>query len=47
MDRGRLAYTQDGDNIRQGLCRDLGFAAADRSENIRRIAEVTFGAVNI
>ncbi|KPX86966.1 Adenylyl-sulfate kinase [Pseudomonas amygdali pv. mellea] len=40
MDLGRLAYTLDGDNIRQGLCRDLGFAAADRSENIRRIAEV-------
>ncbi|KPY85821.1 Adenylyl-sulfate kinase [Pseudomonas syringae pv. tagetis] len=40
MDLGKLAYTLDGDNLRQGLCRDLGFSAADRSENIRRIAEV-------
>ncbi|AZE84155.1 Adenylylsulfate kinase [Pseudomonas orientalis] len=30
----------DGDKIRQGLCRDLGFTEADRSENTRRIAEV-------
>lgn len=30
----------DGDNIRHGLCTDLGFSADDRSENIRRIAEV-------
>lgn len=30
----------DGDNVRQGLCRDLGFAEADRVENIRRVAEV-------
>jgi adenylyl-sulfate kinase len=30
----------DGDNIRSGLCRDLGFAKIDRSENIRRVAEV-------
>ncbi|MFH7396921.1 adenylyl-sulfate kinase, partial [Pseudomonas syringae group genomosp. 7] len=40
MDLGKLAYTMDGDNLRQGLCRDLGFSAADRTENIRRIAEV-------
>ncbi|WP_374443055.1 adenylyl-sulfate kinase [Pseudomonas panipatensis] len=40
MDLGKLAYTLDGDNIRHGLCRDLGFSASDRSENIRRIAEV-------
>lgn len=40
MDLGKLAYTLDGDNIRQGLCRDLGFSAEHRSENIRRIAEV-------
>ncbi|MBN4074109.1 sulfate adenylyltransferase subunit CysN [bacterium AH-315-E10] len=31
----------DGDNIRIGLCSDLGFAAADRTENIRRVAEVS------
>lgn len=30
----------DGDKMRQGLCRDLGFTEADRSENTRRIAEV-------
>ena len=30
----------DGDNVRHGLCSDLGFSAEDRSENIRRIAEV-------
>jgi len=30
----------DGDNIRHGLCRDLGFSEADRRENIRRVAEV-------
>lgn len=34
------AYVLDGDNIRHGLCRDLGFSPEDRSENIRRIAEV-------
>lgn len=39
-EKGKLAYTLDGDNIRQGLCKDLGFSATDRSENIRRIAEV-------
>ncbi|MDF3935306.1 adenylyl-sulfate kinase [Pseudomonas citronellolis] len=40
MERGKLAYTLDGDNVRHGLCRDLGFSATDRSENIRRISEV-------
>lgn len=38
--RGRLAYVLDGDNIRHGLNQNLGFSPADRSENIRRIAEV-------
>lgn len=37
---GRHTYVLDGDNIRQGLNRDLGFADADRVENIRRVAEV-------
>lgn len=37
---GRHVYLLDGDNLRHGLCRDLGFSAADRSENIRRAAEV-------
>jgi bifunctional enzyme CysN/CysC len=37
---GRRSYLLDGDNVRHGLNRDLGFTAADRVENIRRIAEV-------
>lgn len=37
---GRLTYSLDGDNIRHGLNRDLGFTAADRVENIRRVGEV-------
>jgi adenylylsulfate kinase len=40
VERGRLAYVLDGDNIRHGLNRNLGFSAADREENIRRIGEV-------
>lgn len=38
--RGYACYTLDGDNIRQGLNGDLGFAPTDRSENIRRVGEV-------
>lgn len=38
-EQGKRAYTLDGDVVRRGLCRDLGFSPADRSENIRRIAE--------
>ena len=37
---GRAAYVLDGDNLRHGLNSDLGFAAADRSENVRRVGEV-------
>jgi bifunctional enzyme CysN/CysC len=37
---GRSAYLLDGDNVRHGLNADLGFSAADRAENIRRIGEV-------
>ncbi|GIW82156.1 MAG: adenylyl-sulfate kinase [Gemmatales bacterium] len=37
---GRLAYVLDGDNIRHGLNKNLGFSAEDREENIRRIGEV-------
>jgi adenylylsulfate kinase len=37
---GRAAYVLDGDNIRFGLNRDLGFGPVDRTENIRRIGEV-------
>ena len=38
--KGIPAYRLDGDNIRHGLCKDLGFSAADRAENIRRVGEV-------
>jgi len=38
--RGRLCYRLDGDNVRHGLCSNLGFSAEDRDENIRRIGEV-------
>jgi adenylylsulfate kinase len=40
VQRGNLAYVLDGDNIRHGLNKNLGFSAADREENIRRIGEV-------
>jgi adenylylsulfate kinase len=40
VSRGHLAYVLDGDNIRHGLNKNLGFSAADREENIRRIGEV-------
>ncbi|WP_235890906.1 bifunctional sulfate adenylyltransferase/adenylyl-sulfate kinase NodQ [Martelella alba] len=38
--KGKHTYMLDGDNIRHGLNRDLGFTAEDRVENIRRVAEV-------
>ena len=38
--KGVLTYILDGDNIRNGLNKDLGFSDADRKENIRRIGEV-------
>jgi bifunctional enzyme CysN/CysC len=38
--QGRRTYILDGDNVRQGLNKDLGFTDADRVENIRRVAEV-------
>ncbi|MER3415629.1 MAG: adenylyl-sulfate kinase [Gemmataceae bacterium] len=40
IQRGHLAYVLDGDNIRHGLNKNLGFSAEDREENIRRIGEV-------
>ncbi|WP_448195461.1 adenylyl-sulfate kinase [Pseudomonas aeruginosa] len=40
MRRGVLCFVLDGDNIRHGLCRDLGFDAESRAENIRRVSEV-------
>jgi adenylylsulfate kinase len=39
--RGKLAYVLDGDNVRMGLNKNLGFSPADRTENIRRIGEVS------
>ncbi len=39
FDMGRHTYTLDGDNVRHGLNKDLGFTDADRVENIRRVAE--------
>ncbi|MFZ5476271.1 MAG: adenylyl-sulfate kinase [Myxococcota bacterium] len=40
LERGHVCYVLDGDNIRFGLNKDLGFSPADRTENIRRIGEV-------
>lgn len=40
FEAGKLAFVLDGDNIRHGLNRDLGFSPEDRKENIRRIGEV-------
>ena len=41
VNRGRLAYVLDGDNVRHGLNKNLGFSPDDRTENIRRIGEVS------
>ena len=40
FEHGKLVYVLDGDNMRHGLCNDLGFSPRDRRENIRRIGEV-------
>ena len=40
FDEGNQVYVLDGDIVRTGLCEDLGFSSADRTENIRRIGEV-------
>jgi adenylylsulfate kinase len=40
IERGKLVYRLDGDNVRHGLNKNLGFSAEDRAENIRRIGEV-------
>ena len=39
-DMGLKTYTFDGDNVRHGLCSDLGFSPEDRAENLRRIGEM-------
>ncbi|WP_320666509.1 adenylyl-sulfate kinase [Prochlorococcus sp. MIT 1307] len=41
FEMGVSTYVLDGDNIRHGLCKDLGFSNLDREENIRRIGEVS------
>jgi adenylylsulfate kinase len=51
-DRGAHAFVLDGDNVRHGLNKDLGFSPEDRNENIRRIGEVAklftdAGVINI
>src|SRR5436309_4274098 len=51
-ERGVRAFVLDGDNVRHGLNKDLGFSPADRTENIRRIGEVAklftdAGVVNV
>src|SRR3954470_19743423 len=40
LERKKLAYRLDGDNVRMGLNKNLSFSAEDRTENIRRIGEV-------
>ena len=40
-EHGKLSYRLDGDNIRMGINRNLGFSAEDRTENIRRIGEIS------
>ena len=39
--KGLSTYVLDGDNVRHGLCKDLGFSDSDREENIRRVGEVS------
>lgn len=41
FERGYHTYVLDGDNVRHGLCADLGFSPEDRAENIRRVGEVS------
>src|SRR5690625_5065 len=40
IDRQKMVILLDGDNVRNGLCKDLSFSEVDRSENIRRISEL-------
>lgn len=40
FDTGAHTYLLDGDNVRHGLCKDLGFSTKDRDENLRRVGEV-------
>jgi adenylyl-sulfate kinase len=40
LEEGRSAYLLDGDNLRQGICSDLGFSRADRDRNVKRVGEL-------
>ncbi|GAA0546002.1 adenylyl-sulfate kinase [Rheinheimera aquimaris] len=40
VEQGKHTYLLDGDNVRHGLCADLGFSAEDRTENLRRVGAV-------
>jgi adenylyl-sulfate kinase len=40
LEQGRSAYLLDGDNLRQGICSDLGFSRADRDRNVKRVGEL-------
>ena len=40
QEKGKVCYVLDGDNVRHGLCKDLGFTRESREENIRRMGEV-------
>ena len=40
VETGQAAFVLDGDNVRHGLCSDLGFSPADRAENLRRVGHV-------
>lgn len=40
LEQGRSAYLLDGDNLRQGICSDLGFSRADRDRNVKRVGEI-------
>lgn len=42
IERGRFAYLLDGDNLRHGICGDLGFSAADRERNVLRVGELAW-----
>ena len=41
FERGKLSYRLDGDNVRLGINKNLGFSEEDRTENIRRIGEIS------
>lgn len=45
--RGKLSYILDGDNLRHGLNKDLGFKADDRTENIRRVGKYALEKVEV